>query len=98
GLDVGDDRMVDHVEPGAGLGQRYSRLQAPEEIRPVVLTALEPAESGPKYTHHADRHEHQRVDAERGPLKIPRGHADDRHRLSIHAKGLTHHSRIAHEV
>src|SRR5439155_1642456 len=97
-LDVGHDGAVERVEAGAGLRQGHSRLQAPEDISPVVPTILEPAEPGREHTPHADRHEHQRVDAERGPLKGPGGHAHDGHRLSIDAQRAAQDSRITPEL
>jgi hypothetical protein len=71
-FDVVDDRRVDGVDRRERLLQRDAWFEASEQIDPVVVSAIEPAEAWVEQRAHRDRHVDERTRGERGAIEILR--------------------------
>ena len=97
-LHLGQDAAVQGRDGGAGLLDGDLRLQAGEEVEPVVAAVLETAlgeasrgggAAQPRM--HRERDEHHGRHVDRGAAETGRGHADDGQRLAVDQQHLSEH-------
>ena len=92
-LHVGQDAPVQGRDRGAGLLDGDVRLQAGEQVEPVVPAVLEAAlavaAAQPRL--HRERHEHHGRHVERRPAETGRGHPDDGQRLAVDQQHVSYH-------
>ena len=97
-LDIVDDGPVRNVDGRASLRDGHARLEAREDVDPVVAPVGERLRRAARQLSHRDWREHPGLVSECRPVEAWRRHADNRHRLAVDDDGVTDDRRAGVET